>query len=181
MKRNNIYLAVFAALSLSATACNDAVEHNIQAVDAPALVGVSPQENIKAGLDSIVVTYDKNVFFASSQYQRITLNGQPVVSANVIGSSNKLLLMANIARGESYELVIPEGVVCGPNKTPAPEVKATLKAQSQQITTALANANATVETRHCTRSWWPIIARKLFREQWPTWLGTPKYPTKYTR
>ena len=68
MKRNTIYLAIFAALSLSAAACNDAVEHNIQAVDAPAFVGVSPQENIKAGLDSIVVTYDKNVFFASSQY-----------------------------------------------------------------------------------------------------------------
>ncbi|MFC2493324.1 MAG: glycoside hydrolase family 26 protein [Prevotella sp.] len=147
MKRNTIYLAVFAALSLSATACNDAVEHNIQAVDAPAFVGVSPQENIKAGLDSIVVTYDKNVFFASSQYQRITLNGQPVVSANVIGSSNKLLLMANIVRGESYELVIPEGVVSGPNNMPAPEVKATLKAQSQQITTALVNANATAETK----------------------------------
>jgi len=55
--------------------------------------------------------------------------------------------MANIARGESYELVIPEGVVCGPNKTPAPEVKATLKAQSQQIATTLVNANATAETK----------------------------------
>lgn len=147
MKRNKIYLAVFAALSLSATACNDAVEHNIQAVDAPAFVGVSPQENIKAGLDSIIVTYDKNIFFASSQYERITLNGQPVVSANVIGSSNKLLLMANIVRGERYELLIPEGVVSGPNNMPAPEVKATLKAQSQQITTALANTNATAETK----------------------------------
>ena len=147
MKRNKIYLAIFTALSMSATACNDAVEHNIQAVDAPAFVGVSPQENIKAGLDSIIVTYNKNVFFASSQYQRITLNGQPVVSANVIGSSNKLLLMANIVRGESYELVIPEGVVCGPNKTPAPEVKATLKVQSQHIATTLANANATAETK----------------------------------
>ena len=133
MKRNKIYLAVFTALSLSATACNDNVEHNIQAVDAPAFVSVSPQDNIKAGLDSIIVTYDKNIFFASSQYERITLNGQPVVSANVIGSSNKLLLMANIARGQSYELVIPEGVVGGPNKAPAPQVKATLKAQSQQI------------------------------------------------
>ena len=107
MKRNKIYLAVFTALSLSATACNDNVEHNIQAVDAPAFVSVSPQDNIKAGLDSIIVTYDKNIFFVSSQYERITLNGKPVVSANVIGSSNKLLLMANIARGESYELVIP--------------------------------------------------------------------------
>ena len=147
MKRNNIYLVALAVLALSATACNDAVEYNIQAVDAPAFVSVSPQDNIKAGLDSIIVTYDKNVFFASSQYQRITLNGQPVVSANVIGSSNKLLLMANIVRGESYELVIPEGVVSGPNNMPAPQVKATLKAQSQQITSTLVNANATAETK----------------------------------
>jgi len=162
MKRNKIYLAVFAALSLSAAACNDAVEHNIQAVDAPAFVGVSPQENIKAGLDSIVVTYDKNVFFASSQYQRITLNGQPVVSANVIGSSNKLLLMANIVRGESYELLIPEGVVSGPNNMPAPEVKATLKAQSQQITASLANANATAETKALYQKLMANYGQKIF-------------------
>ena len=95
LAQNKIYLAIFTALSLSATACNDNVEHNIQAVDSPAFVSVSPQDNIKAGLDSIIVTYDKNIFFTSSQYERITLNGQPVVSANVIGSSNKLLLMVS--------------------------------------------------------------------------------------
>ena len=162
MKRNKIYLAVFTALSLSATACNDNVEHNIQAVDAPAFVSVSPQDNIKAGLDSIIVTYDKNIFFASSQYERITLNGQPVVSANVIGSSNKLLLMANIARGESYELVIPEGVVSGPNKTPAPQVKATLKAQSQQITATLANANATAKTKALYQKLVANYGQKIF-------------------
>ncbi len=147
MKPNTIYLAAFAALSLSATACNDDVEHNIAAVSVPAFVSVSPQENIKAGLDSIIVTYDKNVFFASSQFQSITLNGQPVVSANVIGSSNQLLVMANIARDASYELVIPAGVVSGPGNMPAPEVKATLKGQSQQIASSLVNANATAETK----------------------------------
>ena len=120
MKRNILYLTAFATLSLSVMACNDEVVHQVQSVDAPSMVSVSPQENIKAGLDSIIVTYDNKVFFASSQFDRITLNGNPVVSANVIGSSNKLLVMANIERDKTYELLIPEGLVTGPNKMPAP-------------------------------------------------------------
>ena len=107
MKRNILYLTAFATLSLSVMACSDEVVHQVQSVDAPSMVSVSPQENIKAGLDSIIVTYDNKVFFASSQFDRITLNGKPVVSANVIGSSNKLLVMANIERDKTYELLIP--------------------------------------------------------------------------
>ena len=147
MKRNILYLTAFATLSLSVMACNDEVVHQVQSVDAPSMVSVSPQENIKAGLDSIIVTYDNKVFFASSQFNRITLNGNPVVSANVIGSSNKLLVMANIERDKTYELLIPEGLVTGPNKMPAPEVKATLTAQSQHVSNTLVNANATAETK----------------------------------
>ncbi len=49
MKRNILYLTAFATLSLSVMACNDEVVHQVQAVDAPSMVSVSPQENIKAG------------------------------------------------------------------------------------------------------------------------------------
>ena len=65
MKRNILYLTALATLSLSVMACNDEVVHQVQSVDAPSMVSVSPQENIKAGLDSIIVTYDNKVFFVA--------------------------------------------------------------------------------------------------------------------
>ena len=91
MLTNKLHIAAFTLLSFAAAACSDSVEHYIADVDAPGFVSVSPQTNIKAGLDSIIVTYDKNVFFSSADYSKITLNGSPVVSANVIGSSKHLL------------------------------------------------------------------------------------------
>ena len=119
MHTHRLHTAALALLSLTAAACSDAAGHSIADVDAPSFVSVSPQTNIRAGLDSIVVTYDKNIFFSSADYRKITLNGSPAVSANVIGSSNRLLVMAGISRGKSYELVIPEGVVTGPNRMAA--------------------------------------------------------------
>ena len=147
MFTNKLYIASLALLSLTATACSDSVEHYIADVDAPTFTGINPETNIKAGLDSIIVSYDKNVFFSSADYSKITLNGSPVVSANVLGSSHQLLIMANISRGKSYELVIPEGVVTGPNHKAAPMVKTTLVAQTQHIANAPVNTNATVETQ----------------------------------
>ncbi len=149
LKNNKIFRNAIIAVALmcSFTACSDEVEHHIADVSAPTFVSVSPQENIKAGLDSILVTYDKNIFFASGDYNKITLNGKPVESAHVIGSSNTLLVMANIKRGTTYELQIPEGVVTGPNRMPVAAVTQTLKAQSQTIAQQPVNPNATTETK----------------------------------
>lgn len=144
MLRNTI---IAVALTCSFTACSDEIEHYIADVTAPTFVSVSPQEIMKAGLDSILVTYDKNIFFASEDYNKITLNGKPVVSAHVLGSSNTLLVMANIKRGKTYELQIPEGVVTGPSQMPVAAVTQTLKAQSQNIAKQPVNPNATAETR----------------------------------
>ena len=162
MLTNKLHIAAFTLLSFAATACSDSVEHYIADVDAPGFVSVSPQTNIKAGLDSIIVTYDKNVFFSSADYSKITLNGSPVVSANVIGSSKQLLIMANISRGKSYELVIPEGVVTGPNRVAAPMVKATLVAQSQKIATSPVNADATAETKALYQKLVSNYGKKIF-------------------
>jgi len=95
MLTNKLHIAAFTLLSFVAAACSDSVEHYIADVDAPGFVSVSPQTNIKAGLDSIIVTYDKNVFFSSADYSKITLNGSPVVSANGIGPSQQPLLLAH--------------------------------------------------------------------------------------
>ena len=162
MLTNKLHIAAFTLLSFAAAACSDSVEHDIADVDAPGFVSVSPQTNIKAGLDSIIVTYDKKVFFSSADYSKITLNGSPVVSANVIGSSKQLLIMANISRDKSYELVIPEGVVTGPNRVAAPMVKATLVAQSQKIATSPVNADATAETKALYQKLVSNYGKKIF-------------------
>ena len=148
--------------SLATSACSDTVEHYIASVGAPEFVSVSPQTNIKAGLDSIIVSYDKNVFFASEDYAKITLNGSPVVSANVIGSSNQLLIMANIDRDQNYELVIPEGVVTGPNLVAAPMVKANLTAQTQQIDKTPVNPNASTEAKALYQKLLNNYGKKVF-------------------
>ena len=85
MFKNRFNTAAFVLLSLATSACSDTVEHYIASVGAPEFVSVSPQTNIKAGLDSIIVSYDKNVFFASEDYAKIPLNGSTAVRDNVIG------------------------------------------------------------------------------------------------
>ena len=70
MFKNKFNTAAFVLLSLATSACSDTVEHYIASVSAPEFVSVSPQTNIKAGLDSIIVSYDKNVFFASEDYAK---------------------------------------------------------------------------------------------------------------
>ena len=162
MHTHRLPTAALALLSLTAAACSDTAGHSIADVDAPSFVSVSPQTNIRAGLDSIVVTYDKNIFFSSADYRKITLNGSPAVSANVIGSSNRLLVMAEISRGKSYELVIPEGVVTGPNRMAAPMVKATLTAQTQHIADRPVNAEATAEAKTLYRKLADNYGKKTF-------------------
>ena len=162
MHTHRLHTAALALLSLTAAACSDTAGHSIADVDAPSFVSVSPQTNIRAGLDSIVVTYDKNIFFSSADYRKITLNGSPAVSANVIGSSNRLLVMAEISRGKSYELVIPEGVVTGPNRMAAPMVKATLTAQTQHIADQPVNAEATAEAKALYRKLADNYGKKTF-------------------
>ena len=74
MHTHRLPTAALALLSLTAAACSDTAGHSIADVDAPSFVSVSPQTNIRAGLDSIVVTYDKNIFFSSADYRKITLS-----------------------------------------------------------------------------------------------------------
>ena len=94
--------------------------------------------------------------------QKITLNGSPVVSANVIGSSNQLLIMANIDRDQNYELVIPEGIVTGPNRVAAPMVKANLTAQTQQIDKTPVNPNASTEAKALYQKLLNNYGKKVF-------------------
>lgn len=78
---------------------------------------------MKKGEITIEVKYDKNVFFATEDLKQISFTGGTLISADVYGSSNVLALTVNVPERETLcTLSIPEGVVLGPNKMPAPAV-----------------------------------------------------------
>ena len=76
----------------------------------------------KAGETTIQVVYDKNIFFASKDADKLILTGGELISADVIGVNNTLTIVAQLHRGMACTLTIPAGVVTGPNQMPAPEV-----------------------------------------------------------
>nr|WP_302829745.1 glycosyl hydrolase [uncultured Bacteroides sp.] len=126
MKKINIKWTLLLAAMFSFAACDTDVEHNIPEVEAPVLVSTTPEANaskVKRGEITIELKYDKNVFFATKDLERISFTGGKLVSADVFGSSNVLTLKVEVTTRETVcTLSIPEGVVLGPNKMPAPAV-----------------------------------------------------------
>lgn len=126
MKKINIKWTLLLAAMFSFAACDTDVEHNIPEVEAPVLVSTIPEANaakVKRGEITIEVKYDKNVFFATKDLEQISFTGGTLLSADVFGSSNVLTLKVDVpTRETACTLSIPEGVVLGPNKMPAPAV-----------------------------------------------------------
>lgn len=135
------------AVPFMLTACDDEIEVNIPEVAAPALVSTTPENNasrVRRGDITITVTYDKNVFFATSNTDQLQFTGGTITSANVIGSSNTLTVNVNVPTRETQcTLTIPAGVVTGPNDMPAPAV--TVQFSTIGLDEALVNASATSE------------------------------------
>lgn len=126
MKNMNIKWTLLLAAMFSFAACDTDVEYDIPEVEAPVLVSTTPEANaakVKRGEITIEVKYDKNVFFATKDLDKISFTGGTLISADVYGSSNVLTLTVNVPERETLcTLSIPEGVVLGPNKMPAPAV-----------------------------------------------------------
>lgn len=125
MKKIFSYSLIAAAI-FGLAACDSDVEHNIPEVDAPVLVSTTPTagaSTVKRGDITIEVTYDKNVNFATKDINKIQFTGGTLISADVYGASKTLTIKVNVPlRETSCSLTIPEGVVTGPNKMPAPAV-----------------------------------------------------------
>ena len=126
------------------TACDDEIEVNIPEVAAPVLVSTTPENGssrVRRGDITISLTYDKNVFFASSYIDQLDFTGGTLVSADVIGSSNTLTVKVNVPERETQcTLTIPAGVVTGPNEMPAPAV--TLQFSTIALDKTLVNPSA---------------------------------------
>ncbi len=144
MKLSKIKWALMLAATLGvAAACDDDDDYKVTVADAPVLVSVTPSDTtIKAGDEvTIEVTYDKNVFFASSNADQISLTNGTITSASVIGSSATLTIVADCsAKGTTYTLNIPAGLVYGPSNQPAPAVTASFTtAEDPNVDTEVSN------------------------------------------
>ncbi len=148
MKELNMKWMITMAAAFMLAACDTDVNHNIPAVDAPVLVSTTPASDgtVKVGMNTIEITYDKNVFFAAEDLSKITLTGGTLISADVYGSSKVLVIKANLPeRGTTYTLSIPAGVVLGPNQMPAPAV--TISFSTVALNKSLVNTSATSQAQ----------------------------------
>lgn len=133
---NKIYISfiIWVATLFATVSCSTEVEYEITQVASPVLVSSTPTSEasgVKMGEVTISLTYDKNVFFASQNKDLLSIsNDGSIVSADVIGSSPTLVVVANCpSRNTTYTLSIPEGLVTGPNEMPAPAVELSFTTQ----------------------------------------------------
>lgn len=145
MKINKMCAALLVAATLGLASCSDTdAQYTIPEVDAPALVKTTPEagaSQLKAGDITIQVEYDKNIFFATKDLDKISFTGGSLLSADVIGSSKILTLTVNVpGRGTDCTLTIPAGVVTGPNQMPAPEVSLNFRTAALNNTLVAATA-----------------------------------------
>lgn len=149
MKNITIKCILVLVAIFSFAACDTDVEHNIPAVDAPALVTSTPETGnvkVRIGENTITLTYDRNINFATEDLSKITLTGGELLSADVIGVSKTLTIKARFSKRETAcTLSIPEGVVLGPNSMPAPAV--TISFSTVTLDKTPVNANLTPEAK----------------------------------
>ena len=92
--KNFISYCVIAAATFGLAACSDTdAQYTIPEVDAPVLVSSNPAqgEEVADGDRVITLEFDKNIGFASANYDKITLTGGgQVTKAIVYGASNTL-------------------------------------------------------------------------------------------
>lgn len=118
-----------AAILLAACADTDA-QYELAKVADPQFVESNPADGTQLvmGEQTITVTYDKNIFFASENYGQIEFTGGEVLSAMVYGSSPTLTITVNVTDVDNASMLhIPEGLVTGPNGSVAESVTINFK------------------------------------------------------
>lgn len=108
-----MFAVAAAVFGLAACSDTDAQYTVVEDPNAPELVSVSPTSDapLLFGQKTITVTFDKNVFFATKNAGQITLNGEPVTKALVLGSSPSLTITVNPTFDKKQTLVIPAGLI----------------------------------------------------------------------
>lgn len=116
-----------AAVTFGVTACADTdAQYSIPDVDAPQFVASTPEVgagNVKRGNVTVTVKYDKRVFFASQDKDKIEVSGGALTNAIVYGTDSLLTMTLNVPnRGQNVTITVPEGVVTNSQGKPAASV-----------------------------------------------------------
>lgn len=130
-----ITLALSAMVTLSLSACEDDTSDISPIVPTnPTFVSATPQIDsyVQASeADTILVKYDKMIFFESSKANSIAISAGSITSARVLGADSVLTIVANMKqKGTTYTITIPDGLVLGANGTAAAGVTLTYKTQA---------------------------------------------------
>ena len=125
MRKNHILSALaMAAVTFGVTACADTdAQYSIPDVEAPQFVASTPvagANNVKRGDVTVTVKYDKRVFFASQDKDKIVVDGGTLTNAIVYGADSLLTMTLNVPqRGQEVSITIPEGLVTNGQGKPA--------------------------------------------------------------
>ena len=199
MELNKIFNTLsLAAVALIATACNDTdAQYSIPAVGAPEFVSITPDADraLVFGDKTITVKFDKNINFATKDVTKITLNGTPVKKALVLGVSNELTIYADVSFDKSQTLVIPAGLIRGPqgdaydkeiNVTWSIKDRSSLPAAALAMTEKLGwgwNLGNHFDTSDMTWGYWDgqtTIDATLFTKLAAAGVKTVRIPTTWT-
>lgn len=128
MKTSRIlYTLAAAAVAFGFTACADTdAQYTIPDVDSPQFVNSVPEAGsgkVKCGDITVTVKYDKRIFFATQDKDKIQVTGATLQNAIVYGTDSVLTMTVNCPeRGRDVTVVVPEGVVTNGQGKPAAEV-----------------------------------------------------------
>lgn len=109
-----------------ATACSKEEDTSGTSVlEAPSLVSSTPEDgatDIPVGNLDIVLTFDQNVTSPSANHSLVTVEGAEVtdISADL---ETVVVSVSGLQEDKDYCLVIPEGVILGPTKVSAKEIR----------------------------------------------------------
>lgn len=128
MRKYHILSALaMAAVTFGVTACADTdAQYTIPDVNAPQFVASTPlagANNVKRGDITVTVKYDKRIFFASQDKDKIVVNGGTLTNAIVYGADSLLTMTLNVPqRGQDVNITIPEGLITNGQGKPAASV-----------------------------------------------------------
>lgn len=148
MRKNHILSALaIAAVTFGITACADTdAQYTIPNVDAPQFVASTPEvgaANVKRGNVTVTVKYDKRIFFASQDKDKIEVSGGTLTNAIVYGTDSLLTLTLNIPnRGQNVTITVPEGVVTNGQGKPAATVNVSFSTTGLDKTPVMATSTS---------------------------------------
>lgn len=144
----NFFCFLIGILLLSVSSCSDVDDPVIATLEPAQLVSSNPANGateVPEGNISIVLTYNQNVFFPSAGLEKITLGGATITSVSA-KLSQVTINATGLQKGQTYQLIVPEGVIVGPTYVGALEASISFTVKDDPaITSVLCTPNPTTQ------------------------------------